>query len=74
MSTISSIADRRADAGSDLLTTVAAGLKRLWVAYMIWRVERGAIALLRSTCDPEADVIDPVGLAAATRPSSSERA
>ncbi len=72
MSTISSTADRRADAGSDsdLLTTVAAKLKRLWVAYMIWRVERSAIALLlRSTGDPEADAIDAVGPAAAIGPS-----
>ena len=56
MSTISSTADRRTDAGSNFLTTVAAvtaATKRLWVAYFTWRVEQGAIALLRSMNDQE---------------------
>ena len=53
MSTISSTADRRADADSGLLTMAAAELKRLWVAYMIWRVEQAAIGLLASMSDHE---------------------
>jgi len=56
MSTISSTADRRADAGGGILTMAAAAtaeLKRLWVAYMTWRVERGAIGLLGSMSDCE---------------------
>ena len=53
MSTISSTADRRADAGSSALTTVAAAAKRLWVAYFTWRVEQSAIVLLGSMSDRE---------------------
>jgi uncharacterized protein YjiS (DUF1127 family) len=53
MSTISSTADRRADAGSDLLTVVVVAAKRLCVTYFTWRVERAAIGLLNSTSDRE---------------------
>ena len=53
MSTISSTADRRADAGSSALITVAAAAKRWWVAYITWRVEQRAIRLLRAMSDRE---------------------
>jgi uncharacterized protein YjiS (DUF1127 family) len=56
MSTISSTADRRADAGTGILTVAAsatAAAKRLWVAYFTWRVEQAAIGLLNSMSDRE---------------------
>lgn len=53
MSTISSTAERRADAGGHVLAKAAGAAKRLWEAYLTWHVERAAIILLRSMSDRE---------------------
>jgi uncharacterized protein YjiS (DUF1127 family) len=40
-------------AGSGILTALGATLKRLFAAYIAWRIERSAIAVLRSMSDRE---------------------
>ncbi len=47
MSTLTSTTDHAVADGS-IATTILAALKRCWVAYMTWRIEMAAAAMLRS--------------------------
>ena len=51
MSTISTATEREYSAGGSIVGTVATALKRLWVTYITWRIERAAMAHLRSMSD-----------------------
>jgi uncharacterized protein YjiS (DUF1127 family) len=53
MSTISTATERHYSAGGSLVGRIAAAFKRLWVAYITWRVEQAAMAHLRSMSDRE---------------------
>lgn len=48
MSTLTSTTEHAAADDSGIVTTILAALKRCWVAYMTWRIEQSAAALLRS--------------------------
>jgi uncharacterized protein YjiS (DUF1127 family) len=54
---VSSTLERREQAGSGVLATLVATLKRLCVAYITWRMERSAIVMLRSMSDRELSLI-----------------
>ena len=47
MSTISTATEREHSAGGSIVGTVATAPKRLWVAYITWRIERAAMAHLQ---------------------------
>lgn len=51
MSLTSSTAEQHVHVGTGVLTTVLAALKRWWLAYITWRIERAAIATLVSMSD-----------------------
>ena len=53
MSMIPTTAERPARADNGVRTTLAAAMKRWWVAYIEWRIEHGAILALRSMSDRE---------------------
>ena len=51
MSAISTATEREYSAGGSIDGTMATALKGLWVAYITWRIERAAMAHLRSMSD-----------------------
>jgi uncharacterized protein YjiS (DUF1127 family) len=53
MSTTSTATARQYSASRSIVGRVAAASKRLWVAYITWRIERAAMAHLRSMSDRE---------------------
>ena len=53
MSTISTVNARECSASESIVGRVMAASKRLWVAYITWRIEKAAIAHLRSMSDRE---------------------
>jgi len=53
MSTMSETVLRRGNAAGGLLATVGAAAKSWWGAYIAWRLQRAAIAELKSMSDRE---------------------
>ena len=53
MSTISTATAHQHSASGSIVGKAAAAFKRLWVAYITWRIEQAAIAHLRSMNDRE---------------------
>jgi uncharacterized protein YjiS (DUF1127 family) len=67
---LSTTAERSGQVGGGTLTRFANATKRLFVAYMTWRMEQSAIAVLRSMSDQE--LID-IGLSRADIPGAVHR-
>jgi uncharacterized protein YjiS (DUF1127 family) len=53
MSTISTATERQYSASGSIIGRIAAASKRLWVAYITWRIEQAAMTHLRSMSDRE---------------------
>jgi uncharacterized protein YjiS (DUF1127 family) len=53
MSTISTATAHQHSASGSVVGRIAAAIRRLWVAYITWRIEQAAMAHLRSMSDRE---------------------
>ena len=67
---LSTTVERSEQAGGGVLTTFANATKRLFVAYMTWRMEQSAIAVLRSMSDQE---LSDIGLSRTDIPRAVHR-